>query len=87
MPDDIKFFGPEVNASARRWAAVTPSDTAALPFNARAIYVGVAGNVRVTNSYGDDATFPNVPAGAVLPVWGATRIMASTTASGLVIMQ
>lgn len=46
---------------------VTPSDNFNLPF-VGVVYVGSAGNVKVTTAQGDEVTFNNVPNGAVLPL-------------------
>ena len=48
-------------------AAVTPSDSADLP-QFSVIYVGGAGNVKVTTAQGSAVTFSGVNAGTVIPV-------------------
>ena len=57
---------------ARRAAAVTPSDTATIPSissqdgkgnNGCVLYVGVAGDVKVTTAGGDDVVFTGILAG------------------------
>ena len=65
-------------------AAITPSDTIALPGGTtRGVYVGGAGNV-VALIGGAAVTFTAVPAGSILPV-AATRVNATgTTATALV---
>lgn len=65
-------------------AAITPSDTVALPGGTtRGVYVGGAGNV-VALIGGAAVTFTEVPAGSILPV-AATRVNATgTTATALV---
>ena len=58
---------------AYRAEAVTPSDTANIPSvgggagvnNGCVLYVGVAGDLKVTTSGGDDVTLKNVPVGFV----------------------
>ncbi len=63
--------------------AVTPSDTQDLENWALALYVGVAGDVRLDTWHGETVTFANVPVG-VLPV-RARRVRATgTTASSLI---
>lgn len=64
-------------------AAVTPSDTVNLT-NPSTIYVGVAGDVKVTTAQGSDVTFAGVPAGAVLPVQVLRVWATGTTASSMV---
>lgn len=64
-------------------AAVTPSDTGHIG-NARALYVGGAGNVKVVTAAGTTVTFTGVQAGSVLPV-RATRVFSTdTTATNIV---
>ena len=43
--------------------AVTPSDATVLDPPARALYVGVSGDVRVRTTGNDNLTFKNVPVG------------------------
>ena len=63
--------------------AITPNDSVNLQ-NVAVVFVGGAGNIKVTTANGDIVTFSGVVAGSVLPVqvlrvWGT-----STTASSLV---
>lgn len=64
-------------------AAITPSNTVNLA-NPSVVFVGTTGNVRVLTAQGDDVTFNNVPAGAVLPVQVIRVYSTSTTATNLV---
>lgn len=68
---------------ARRASAVTPSDSTVL--NARAVYVGGAGDlvVELPGNDGAAVTFVAVPAGSLLPI-RAVRIRAATTATSVV---
>jgi hypothetical protein len=72
------YSDPAINA-----AAVTPSDTVDLSAVTRAIYVGTAGDLKVTMLGGQTVTFTAAPAG-----WHpicATRVFATdTTAEGIV---
>ena len=63
--------------------SITPSDAANLG-NVAVVYVGVAGNVRVTTAQGDDVTFLGLPAGVVVPVQVLKVWAASTTATNLI---
>lgn len=63
--------------------AITPSNTVNLA-NPSVVYVGGTGNVRVLTAQGDDVTFVNAPAGAVLPVQVIRVYSTSTTATSLV---
>lgn len=67
---------------ARGYAAVTPSDSTEL--DCRALYVGGAGNVVLQMpGRSETVTFLSVPAGTFMPV-SARRVMAATTATGIV---
>ena len=63
-------------------AAVTPNDSTNLP-QASVIYVGGAGNVKVTTAQGSDVTFANVNSGTVLPVQVIRVWSTGTSASSL----
>ena len=52
---------------SRGCAAVTPSDAADLR-DARAIYVGVGGDLKLTTVDGDTVEFRSLPSGSILPV-------------------
>ncbi len=60
-------------------AAVTPSDTNNLA-TPSVIWVGTAGNVKVTTAQGSDVVFTAVPGGTVLPVQ-VIRVWATGTAA------
>lgn len=72
----------DATAPAHSAFVVTPSDVTVLP-TTRALYVGGGGDVAVTMS--DDqnvVTFVGVLGGTILPVQ-VTKVMAATTATGL----
>lgn len=81
MPD-FTPSNPGALFSARRLAAVTPSDSTDLT-GARAIWVGVAGNLVLKGVDDSSAVTLVVPAGVLIPVFVA-RVMAATTATSLV---
>ena len=62
-------------------AAVTPSDTTDLP-QFSVIFVGGAGNVKVTTAQGSAVTFSGLNAGTVLPV-RVRRVWATGTTATL----
>lgn len=68
---------------ANTYADITPSNTRNMPREARAIYVGVGGNVKVTRIVGVTVTFMNVPSGFVLPVQ-AIKVWADSTATNMI---
>ncbi len=78
---------------ARRAAAVTPSDTATIPSisaqdgkgnNGCVLYVGVAGDVKVTTAGGDDVVFTGILAGSFIPVQVLKVFATGTTATNIV---
>lgn len=73
------------NSPATAAFAVTPSDTDNIPQGpARALYVGVAGNItlRATRN-GVAVLFPNVPVG-IFPVNAVQVLATGTAATGIV---
>lgn len=60
----------------------TNSDTVNLP-SPSVIYVGAAGNVKVTTAQGDEVTFVGLQAGAVIPVQVIRVWSTGTTATSL----
>lgn len=81
MPD-FTPSNPTALFSARRLAAVTPSDSTDLT-GVRAIWVGGAGNLVLKGIDDSTAVTLVVPAGVLIPVFAA-RVMAATTATGVV---
>ncbi len=63
--------------------AFTITPGTALPFPTRAIWVGAAGNLAVTDMFGNTLTLENVPAG-ILPLRIASVASSGTTASEIV---
>lgn len=64
-------------------AAVTPSDTALLA-SPSVLYVGGAGDVKVTTVLGDDTTFVGLSAGQIVPVQVIRVWSTGTTATYIV---
>ena len=65
--------------------AITPSDSAQLPFVTRALYIGTAGNVAVQLiNDSSPVTLMNCVAGSVLPFRVKQVMNTNTTASNLV---
>lgn len=81
MPD-FTPSNPTALFSARRLAAVTPSDSTDLT-GVRAVWVGGAGNLVLKGVDDSAAVTLVVPAGVLIPVFVA-RVMAATTATSLV---
>ena len=58
-----ELSNPAVNA-----AAVTPNDSTDLTTSARALYIGIGGDLKVTTIDGDTVEFRSLPSGSILPV-------------------
>lgn len=63
---------------------ITPSNTVYLPVMARALYVGVGGNVVVITPASTSVTFVSVPSGKILPVMAIRINSTNTTATNIV---
>jgi hypothetical protein len=81
MPD-FTPSNPGALFPALKLTAVTPSDTTVLT-GVRALWIGGAGNVSVIACNDTSAVTLAVPAGTLLPIF-ATKVMAATTATGIV---
>jgi len=64
--------------------AVTPHDTNPLTKVTRALFIGGAGNLKVTMHNGDVVTFVGVSAGSVLTIRAKIVWFAGTTATNIV---
>ncbi len=60
------------------------SDTVNLTKEARALYIGGAGDVRLLTRESDDVVFSAVPAGSILPVY-TQRVYATNTTATLIV--
>ena len=84
--DPYAGFAHSPSAPARRAEAVTPSDADNLTTPAKALYAGVAGNVRVVpvaSPGGAAVTFFSHPVG-YLPIQ-CVRVMATGTTAGSIV--
>lgn len=84
MADQYAFEQKTLHSPADHAAAVTPHDTNELSTYCRALYVGGAGNVKLTTVGGDTVTFVGVPAGTTLAVRAKVVFSTLTTATSLV---
>jgi hypothetical protein len=50
----------------------------------RALYIGGAGSVKITDPQGNETTFQNVPAGVILPVMAKRVWLTGTSATNIV---
>ncbi|HVN56506.1 MAG TPA: hypothetical protein VMT46_19420 [Anaerolineaceae bacterium] len=61
---------------------ITPSDTADLAHQTRAIYVGGNGDVNLVTAGGETVLFKALTAGTILPI-KATRVLAASTSPNM----
>jgi hypothetical protein len=71
-------------APARKWVAVTPSDSVNLPLGCCGIFIGGAGNIVLVGSDDAAATFTGVSAGQFLPC-GPKRVNSTSTTATLIL--
>ncbi len=72
------------NAPALNGAVVSPSDSVDLPSCARGVYVGTAGDMKVTLYNGDVVTFVGLVGGIIHPICAGRVWATGTTASNLI---
>ena len=73
----------DATVSAYDAAAVTLSDSTELA-PTRALYIGGAGDLKVTMAYGTEVTFSGLSAGSILPIQ-VTKCFATGSTASLVI--
>lgn len=64
--------------------AITPTDANFTGSACRALFIGVAGNVKLVTMGGVSLNFQNLQAGSILPVMCIQVSSTSTTASGII---
>ena len=79
MPDNFAAYQNSLDAPADGAFAITPGASDLAIFT-RAIYIGGAGNVKLTTVGGTEVTFTAVPVGTILPV-RAKKVSADSTAT------
>ena len=72
------------DSPAHGGTAVTPSDSEDLADEARALYIGGDGDVRLISRNGDDLVFVGVVAGSILPIFTVRVYNTDTTASDII---
>lgn len=83
MPkDQLQFFGTDFPYIT--FEAITPSDTNTFTNAYRSIFVGVGGDVVLTDIEGNTVTFKNVPSGTILKVQPVEVHATGTTATDIV---
>jgi len=73
----------DATVSAYEATAVTLSDSTVLP-PTRALYIGAAGNLKVTMAYGTEVTFSGLNAGSILPIQVTKCWSTGSTAASIV---
>jgi hypothetical protein len=71
----------DATVSARGAVSITPNDSTVIN-NTRALYIGVAGNLKVTMVDGQDVTFLALAAGTILPIQVTKVFATGTTITG-----
>lgn len=84
MADPYAGSGDDLLSPASQAAAVTPSDTLALPTASKRLWVGGAGNVTLITTGGATVTYTGVPAGTYLKVRANQVKATGTTATNIV---
>jgi len=83
IPTSVHAAYIDGSAPASHAVVVTPSDTVNLTDVARALYVGVTGNITVVTAAGEVVLFSNVPVG-ILPVMVIRVNATATTATNMI---
>ena len=83
MADNFSNYNQGLDSPANNAVSVTTADTD-LAIDFRSLYIGVAGNVAVVTSGGDDVTFVGVLAGSILPVRCRQVKSTGTTATNII---
>lgn len=78
------MINPEIFYFPADATAITPADGSDLP-RAGLVYVGGAGDVKITTIGGTDIVFSGMAAGSVVPVRAKKVFAAGTTATNLVL--
>lgn len=84
MTDTFKTYARSLTSPPEHAAAIAPSDTAALPYATRALYVGGSGDVAVRMLGGETVTLRALQAGSLVPLRIDMVKSAGTTATGLI---
>ena len=83
-PFIMSFTDKNSTGTGYNYGAVTPHATNLLAQQARALYIGGAGDIIVINPNGTAVTFVGVLAGTILPIQTSRVIAIGTTATNIV---
>lgn len=84
MTDLYAGSGDDLLSPASNAAAVTPSDSTPLAIASKRLWIGGAGNVKLTTVGATTVTYTGVPAGTYLQVRAAQVFATGTTATNIV---
>jgi hypothetical protein len=84
--DDFSTWATSPPGPCRHAAVVTPSDSADLTNVTRKLFVGGAGNIKVTTAGGETLLLTGVAAGSVLDICVSRVWSTTTTATNIVAM-
>jgi hypothetical protein len=87
MPTTINRAGHSTNDLASGGFAVTPSDAANLASTAYGVYIGGAGDLKVTTIDGDTITFSGLAVGQFVPVIVVKIFATGTTATNILALR
>lgn len=68
MADNFAGEATTLNSPAVNCLSITPNDSADIANVSRALYVGAAGDVKITTGAGDTVTIKSATAGSILPI-------------------
>jgi hypothetical protein len=84
MTDSFENHVRSLTSPPENGAAISPSDSADLPFVSRALYVGSGGDLAVRLQDGTDLVLANLAPGTLMPIRVA-RVRATGTTAGQVL--
>lgn len=82
--DDFSNYAVGLTSPYRHASSITPHDTNELTYVTRGIYIGGAGNVKVTTVEDETVTFNSAAVGQVLPVRAKIIFSSGTTATSII---
>lgn len=83
MADVFASYRSGLESPASNAAAVTPNDSTDLETDARALWVGTSGNVKIDTTGGQTVTFVGVIGGSIVPMRTRRVYATGTTASNI----
>jgi len=84
MPTQNTAWDMSQTGPAQKATAITPQDSVDLVDEARALYIGVGGDVKVTMVGGDDLVFGAMVAGQIYPI-AVTKVWSGATSASSIV--